>query len=139
MSSGFERQVIAQVLSDYAAASNIPVSWPNRAVDQPASGPWIRFTLLDATGNQIEMGSVNNTHRVVGTLILQIFVEADSGDGAALQLADAIGELYRQQVLNFPDASGHVRMRDPVVKAIGNSDAYYQVNLSIPFHRDELP
>jgi len=141
MSTALERQVIAQVLQDYVSAQTpvIPVAWPNRAFDQTQGQTWLRFTVIDVTGAQIEMGSVNNTHRAYGSLILQIFTPADSGDGAGLVLGDAIGKLYRQKALNFPDASGHVRMRDPVLKTIGRADGFWQVNLVIPFHRDDLP
>lgn len=141
MSTALERQVIAQVLQNYVTAQNpaIPVDWPNKEFEKPQGQTWIRFTVKDQKGTQIEMGSVNNTHRVQGSLILQVFVPADSGDGAALTLCDTLGELYRQQVLNFPDNSGHVRMRDPVAIPVGRDGAFWQTNVVIPFHRDDLP
>ncbi len=141
MSTPLERQAIAAPLVAYERANGLSVDWPNRMFVKPAAGPWVRFTVLDTLGSQIEMGSTNNTHRVYGSLIMQVFVPVDSGDGAALALGDALGELYRQKILNFSDVppSGMVRMRDPVVKTIGNSDeAYYQVNVLVPFHRDDL-
>lgn len=145
MTVAFERQVLAQPLADYADAQALAVSWPNKTFNKPfdptTNKPlgWVRFTVLDAKAQQIEMGSpASNTNRVYGSLILQIFAPADEGDGKALALADVLGKLYRQQVLNFPDVSGLVRMRNPLVKAIGNTDAYYQVNVVIPFHRDDL-
>lgn len=140
MTTAFERQVIAQPLKDYADANDLQVAWPNRVFDNPPVGTgYVRFTVLDATAQQIEMGSPgSNTNRVYGSLILQIFAPADSGDGTALALGDVLGKLYQQRSLNFPDLSGMVRMRNPVVKAIGNSGVYYQVNVVIPFHRDDL-
>lgn len=140
MTTALERQVIAEPLNTYAQANSIPVAWPNRAFTPPITGPYVRFTIVDAVAKQIEMGSLNNTHRVYGSLILQVFMPADSGDGAGLMLGDALGELYRQQILNFPDIpySGHVRMRDPNVRVIGMSGAFFQVNVTIPFHRDDL-
>lgn len=139
MTTALERQVLAQPLKTYADANSLQVAWPNKVFDNPPAGTgYVRFTVLDATGQQIEMGSSNNTHRVYGSLILQIFAPADSGDGTALALGDTLGALYRQKALNFTDLSGHVRMRDPVVKAIGNVGVYYQVNVIIPFHRDDL-
>lgn len=140
MTTALERQVLAQPLSDYADANNLVVAWPNRAFDNPPQGTgYVRFTVLDAKAQQIEMGSpTSNTNRVYGSLILQVFAPADSGDGVALALADVLGKLYQQQILNFPDTSGMVRMRNPLVKAVGNTDVYYQVNVVIPFHRDDL-
>lgn len=141
MTTALERQVLAQPLFDYAQANSLPVAWPNKTFAKPLPPkPWVRFTVVDVKAQQIEMGATNNTHRVYGTLILQIFVPADSGDGAATTLGDVLGELYRQKIFNFPDTpfSGHVRMRDPNVKAVGRDDAYYQVNLTVPFHRDDL-
>ena len=139
MSETLERQVLAQVLSDYAGSAVIPVNWPNRVFDKPLSGPWMRFTVIDAKSNQVETGSSRNTNRVLGSLIIQIFVPDDTGDGQALEIAQEVGSAYRQKVLNFPDGSGLVRTRNPTVRGIGVSDSFYQVNVSIPFHRDDLP
>jgi hypothetical protein len=141
MSTALERQAIAQVLQNYVTVQQPPieVEWPNRAFEKPQGQPWIRFTVKDQRGLQIEMGSTNNTHRVYGSLILQVFVPADSGDGAALALGDALGELYRQKALNFADNSGHVRMRDPVLIPVGRDGGFWQTNVVIPFHRDDLP
>jgi hypothetical protein len=57
-----------------------------------------------------------------------------------LTLGDTLGQLYRQQILNFSDTppSGHVRMRDPNVKVIGRSGAYWQTNVIVPFHSDDI-
>lgn len=140
MTTAFERQVLAQPLSDYATANDLMVSWPNKVFEGPPQGTgYVRFTVLDAKAQQIEMGSpVSNTNRTYGSLILQIFAPADVGDGSALALGDVLGKLYQQKSFNFPDLSGMVRMRNPVVKAVGTSGVYYQVNVVIPFHRDDL-
>lgn len=141
MTTALERQVLAQPLVTFASANDLPVAWPNITFTKPEPpAPWVRFTVVDVKGQQIEMGSANNTHRVYGSLILQVFVPANTGDGAALTLGDALGELYRQKIFNFPDTpfSGHVRMRDPNVREIGRDDAYWQVNVTVPFHRDDL-
>lgn len=140
MTTAFERQVLAQPLVDYAGASDLILAMPNKVFNNPPQGiGYVRFTVLDAKAQQIEMGSpTSNTNRVYGSLILQIFAPADVGDGSALGLADVLGKLYQQKSFNFPDLSGMVRMRNPVVKAVGNSGVYYQVNVVIPFHRDDL-
>lgn len=141
MSTALERQVIAQVLQTYVTSQKpqIEVEWPNKAFDKPQEQPWLRFTTVRQRGQQIETGSTKSTMRVYGSLIVQVFVPADQGDQPALELADNIGNLYRQQVLKFPDGSGHVRMRVPVVVNVGRTDMYWQVNVVIPFFRDELP
>jgi hypothetical protein len=141
MTTALERQVLAAPLIAYASANSLPVAWPNITFTPPQPPEaWVRFTVVDVKGQQIEMGSANNTHRVYGSLILQVFWPADEGDGDALALGDALGELYRQQIFNFPDTpfSGHVRMRDPNVREIGRDGAFWQVNVTIPFHRDDL-
>src|SRR5271165_2915586 len=99
MTTAYERQVMAQVLQTYAQAQGLPVAWPNMTFTKPTPPePWVRFTVLDVKAQQLEMGSTNNQHRVYGSLILQIFVPADSGDLVALQIGDAIGQLYRQKI-----------------------------------------
>jgi hypothetical protein len=144
MTAALERQAIAQPLATYVAANgNIPVEWPNKVFTKPAEGiTWIRFTVLDQLGKQLEMGSpTTNTNRTYGSLILQVFAPGDQGDGEVLQLCDKLGALYRQQILNFSDSppSGMVRMRNPTIKEIGLDGAYWQVNVTIPFHRDDVP
>lgn len=141
MSTALERQALAQPLNDYAQGANLPVDWPNFPFDKPKTGGYLRFTVVEKIAKQIETGSSNNTHRVYGSLIISIFAPAGTGDGDWLSIGDDIGELYRQKAFNFNDApsSGHVRMRDPVVTTVGRVDAYYMFNVTIPFHRDDLP
>jgi hypothetical protein len=140
VTTAFERQVMAQPLVDYSTLTGLVLAMPNRQFNNPPQGTaYVRFTVLDAKTQQIEMGSPGfNTNRTYGSLILQIFWPAGEGDGGALVLADALGKLYVQKIFNFPDLSGLVRMRNPVVKTLGNLDVYYQVNVVIPFHRDDL-
>jgi hypothetical protein len=144
MTTALERQVLAPPLIAYAQTNNIPVDWPNVSFDKPATGPWIRFTVIEKLAKQIEMGSGHNTERIYGSLILSFFAPAAQGDGPWLAMCDALGALYRQKVFNFTDtpSSGHVRMRNPVVTTVGRttaSDAYFLFNVTIPFHRDDLP
>lgn len=141
MSTALERQSLAQPLNDYAQAANLPVDWPNFPFDKPEEGSYLRFTVVEKIAQQIEMGSSNNTHRVYGSLIIGVFIPAGTGDGDGLRIGDEVGALYRQKAFNFTDSpsSGHVRMRDPVVTTVGRVDAYYMFNVTIPFHRDDLP
>lgn len=144
MTTALERQVLAPPLIGFAQTNNIPVDWPNVPFDKPTAGPWIRYTVLEKLAKQIEMGSVNNTNRTYGSLILSFFAPAGSADGPWLVMCDALAKLYRQKVFNFTDtpSSGHVRCRNPVVTVVGRttaSDAYYLFNVTIPFQRDDLP
>lgn len=141
MTAALGRIALAAPMLTYATANGLAVEWPNKAFNKPVEGlSWVRFTVVEVTAKQLEMGSTNNQHRVYGTLILQIFAPADAGDGASLALGDTLGELYRQQILNFSDSpvSGHVRMRDPNVRSIGRSNAYWQTNVTVPFQRDDI-
>jgi hypothetical protein len=140
MTTALERQVLAQPLQDFVTGvdPNIVVEWPNKTINKPDDAIWLRFSISTASANQIEIGSIRNTGRTVGAVIIQIFAPIDSGDGDAIDLGDALVKLYQRQVFNFDDDSGTVRCRDGTVKSVGRTDSYYQWNVVVPFHRDDL-
>lgn len=108
-----------------------PISWPN--VDfTPPDGSWCRFSVNDGESGQIGLGSLPATIRYSGTIYIQIFTKQNIGTSAALTLAD-------QAKLIFNNWCGTtVACYAARVKKVGNTtDGWYQVNVSIPFRRDE--
>jgi|SRR6185369_2609672 len=115
-----------------AWGSTTPIAWPNKEFTPPnPQAPWIRLSINDGEANQINLGSTPSTIRYFGIIYFQVFVVQDKGDTQALTLAD-------QLISYFHNWCGvNVRCRAAKVKIVGNSDGWFQVNVSVPFYRDE--
>lgn len=111
---------------------NTPVDWPNDSY-KPGSAMWVRFRIIDADAFQTSIGAPTNNHRHVGIVSIEIYAPEDIGNGAALVLADTIANGFR----NWGGTS--VQCRAASVKDVGpDGHKWWQVNVTIPFKRDEL-
>lgn len=130
-----------------AWAGTTPVAWPGRDFDIPTDySSWVRMSIFESDTRQIEIGTPNNMHfRESGVIIFQIFTESDKGDGPALTLGDQIATIFRKQRVTY--TNGRVIFRAPQVRVIGattdvngTGDAgnWFQVNVSIPYIRDNI-
>lgn len=115
-----------------------PIAWPNIDFDPDTdvgdSDPgFIRVTILRGplSATQADMAE-NPRYRHEGTLAIQVFVPANEGSGPALSLADTLADGFRGIT-----ADG-ITYRAPAPDPVGVSGAWYQVNLWIPFYRDEV-
>jgi hypothetical protein len=114
-------------------ANRIPVSWPNLAFTPPSpQSPWCRFSIVGGESKQTTIGATNNNHRSTGIVYVSIFIPSNTGDLIALQRADEAAAIFRNW------AGTNVRCRVPQIKAIGDSDGWYQINVMTAFLRDEL-
>jgi hypothetical protein len=65
---------------------------------------------------------------------VQVFVPANSGDLVARQVSQEIANLFRGQSVNVTE--GTVRFKTPTISDVGESGAWYQMNVSVPFDSD---
>lgn len=113
--------------------NTLPVAWPNVEYTPTVGTPWTRITIFDNPSAQVDIGSPLKTYRNTGLIIVQIFCELNKGNGTALGYADTVAGIFRNW------CGSTVRCRAPHVEDIGNDGhGWYQVNVSIPFVRDEL-
>jgi hypothetical protein len=123
-------------------ASTTPIAWPGRDFPRPEDGSsWVRLTIDEIDSFQTELGSVPQTEiRSPGLIIIQIFTEANKGDGPALTLADQVSAIFRKQEVSYTD--GRAIFRAPRTRVIGitsekgANSAWFQVNVSVPYIRD---
>jgi len=81
----------------------------------------------------MDIGSPVKTFRTVGLLVIQLFAPLDAGTIGVLSEADSVAALYR----NWSGQT--IVCRAPTVENIGNDNfGWYQVNIVVPFHTDEL-
>ena len=110
-----------------------PIAWPNVNFTPP-SGPWVRFNVLDGEGTWRSIGSPgSNVAGYVGVVVIQVFVPLLSGESSARNLADDAAAIFQGQVISGIRFS-------LATFSLSNSVAndWYQMNVSIPFRRDEL-
>lgn len=113
-----------------------PISWPNVAFTKPSNEPWVRFGVLDGSSSFASAGAAgNNIVRHVGQVVIQIFVPVMTAETKARELADVAAGLFSGVRLD----SGHIRFGTAYMTPVPNSldDGWHQVNVTIPFQRDE--
>lgn len=132
MSFSDEHSQIRERLS--SQIGDTPIDWPNASFSPPdPPSIWLRLSILDGESFQTTIGAETNVHRSVGIIIVQIFGPANEGDKDTLAMADTVAAIFR----NWCGTT--VRCRAATVKAIGpDGQGWYQVNVSVPFKRDEL-
>jgi hypothetical protein len=113
--------------------SDIPVSWPNTSFTPEPDVTWVKCNIVNGDSFQVTIGSGTNAFRHIGLIVIQVFSPLNKGNGEVLALADSIASIFR----NWCGTT--VSCKAPSVKDIGpDGHGWYQVNVSIPFHRDEL-
>jgi len=112
--------------------AGVGVAYPNVKFDTNNIDEWVRLNIVRGVAYQASMGGDTNVYRHPGNVIVQVFVEPNSGAKRALELADTACAIWRGQQFD-----GLV-FKAPVVIDLGIVAGWYQVNVSCPFYRDEL-
>lgn len=117
-----------------AWAARIPVDYPNLEFTPPTPpAPWCRFRVIGGDSEQTTIGAATNNFRNAGIIAVQVFVPINTGDDLAYQHADAAGDIFENW------CGTNITCRAKQVKEVGPDGlGYFQVNVFIPFRRDEL-
>ena len=139
MAFGDEQKVVREVLaswedtvvdwSDFNAGRFEPPA-PDPAAGEQAS--WIRPSVRVGDARRAELGPVA-IRRTTGVVIVQVFVPIGSGDAIAASLAASVAAIFRDLEQNG------MQFLEPQPRPVGPEPdgAWYQVNVEIPFRRDE--
>jgi hypothetical protein len=103
------------------------VPFDDRLLDE-----WVRISIADAGGKQASCGIQNVMFRYVGNLFVQIFIKNDKGSGRAMELADLVTPIFRSKIVNG------IHYGVPEAIKVGPSEAWFQVNVSCEFYREEF-
>jgi hypothetical protein len=115
-----------------AQIGSTPVAWPNVTYTPTIGTSWVRFQVLDGETEQVDFGASTKSFRSMGIISVQVFAPDNTGETAALTIADTVAGIFR----NWCGAT--VRCRAASIKDIGpDGNGWYQVNVSAPFQRDE--
>lgn len=105
-----------------------PIEWSNVAIGNQLE--WVRFNVKFANTSKIELGDIEATHRIVGTILVTIFTQPGEGESKALTFADEISTLFSNKII------AGVKCRDMAVSSQNLISGMYQVNMHCPFFFD---
>lgn len=133
------REIAAVIRQRFATQIATPLSlqvaYDNAPFTPPASGRWCRLAVLLGAQAQVEIGMPR--FRTVGVAIAQLFDPVGQGDGAQLDVVDAIVDAFRSVSIAGPP---HIAFQPPYVSAPPiRDDAWWTVAVTIPFRADEFP
>ena len=126
MSFNNERLAIENRFKDRWVDTDI--AWENIAFDMPNNDEWVRLTILNgASGYR----AINGLKRHTAIIVVQIFTPIDSGTSTIRKYADMVTSIFDGQ--KFSDVVCDVAS----IETVGADDTFHQVNVTIPYWRDE--
>lgn len=111
-----------------------PIAWQNGG--NPAEDlniSWVRFSIVPRQSRNAVIGS--EVPRLVGTIVIQIFVPLDSGLGEAWRLADSVNAvLQNQNISGILTYASHVENIGEGMRRVKDVEqGYHQFNVKIPY------
>ena len=114
-----------------------PVAYENEPFTPPTDASYAVLNVKPDDAFQNEIGSPGVQFRHPGLIFVMIFSPPDTGNNAALALADTAAAIFRRKRSTIVD--GRILYRSPSIKPIGLTDeGWFQVNVTIPYIRDEF-
>ena len=106
------------------------IAWPNLKFDPSSLGEWVRLSVIPADSDQKSMGGSTNVHRQYGTVLIEIFIDQDSGAHRSVELADLAINFFHTYSL------GEITFGSPDTIHLGQSDGWYKKNVACDFYSD---
>lgn len=143
MAFAAEQRIVRQRL--VAQWTSTPIDWsafggdaapfvpPAPQVGSPAAAAWIRPALFVVRGERVSLG-LTARRRTAGQLVIQVFTPQGAGHKPAATLAASLCTLFRDVQVEG------MTFLEPTPRPIGPEaqGAWYQLNVEIPFRRDEI-
>jgi len=126
MSFADERSNIEERFNDSWKTTSI--AWGNADLNIPNNSEWVRFNILN--GNSAYR-AINGLKRHTGIINIQLFTPLNKGTNTIRGYADTIATIFDGQA--FKDVVCDVAS----VETVGTDDKWYQMNVNIPYWRDE--
>lgn len=113
------------------------VAYPNYEFEIPSPDPdeenlWVRFQILEADRNQISVSRVTRNSRVLGDVLVSVFIPHGIGERLAEEKIEVLVPLFERLTIEG------VVFRTPVVTTVGRDGDWFQTNVNCPFQYDEL-
>jgi hypothetical protein len=115
--------------------TGFPAHYTDKAGEKPTSETlWARATIRHATGNQTSLAGASGTRRFTetGTLFVQVFAPVGDGSTECYKAATLIRDAYRDAKLP------NLWFRSQRIQEVGESGAFYQINVLVTFSYDHV-
>lgn len=116
-----------------------PIDWENApdsaalTAAKGAKSPWVRFVIREGDGVLQTIGSPSRLDRYAGALIISVFVAQLTGTGTARTYADDIADIWRGYA-----GADCVKFRTPFMTVVGETDGWFQINVTVNFQNDKI-
>jgi len=116
------------------SAARTPVAWGNSNFT-PTDAAWVRFNVDHFPVAEIaSVGAPGaNLRRIDGTVIIEIFVPINIGEGALDDYADLAAIVFRDVT-----SQQGLRFGEPSMVNVGPRDGWYKKDVLVPFVRDTV-
>lgn len=129
--------------ADFAKAieSRLQTNWTTTPIKfesvpfREMADAYVALFIRDGEGNQISLGTPA-LRRWPGIVIIQVLVKEDTSTRVARGYADTIAAIF-DRVQFSVDGSGTITCATPSIQIIGTRDGYFQLNVTVPYHRDK--
>lgn len=105
-----------------------PIQWPNVAFSSKDKTEFVSFTNITDDTKEKSMGSDPVLYRYFGNIVIQIFVEPNSGATRALKLAELVADIWRSAQFNG------INMKATKLVRVGVHKSWYQLDVISPYY-----
>ena len=116
-------------LSSWSAKT---VAYPNKQFDPPSDDIWFRVAVFPGESRAASLSTATRRWRNQGVLIVEVYVPTGQTDEDAVAIADDVVGFFRGV-----DLTGIV-MQAPSIERVGLDEGFYRMNISIPYHADDV-
>ena len=138
MSYALERQTIESRFNTQWAAAT-PIAWDNVEYVPTPGTAFVAISILNADAFQASIGGIGGygqLHRFNGIININIFTPEGTGTATARGYADTAAAIFRSWSSSIA-TSQKITCRSPYITSIGEKEGWYQLNVTVPFFRDE--
>lgn len=123
-------RIYGAFLAAWSATPATSITFDNEKYDPPAAGDWARLTVRHNARQQESLGGTGSRKfESGGTVFIQCFAPLDTGAARADALAQDAQGIFEGMTL-LPEG---IRFTSAVVREIGSTDDWYQINVEAEF------
>jgi hypothetical protein len=123
----------ARFKAQVATPESLATQYDNAPFNKPEDSIWCRWTILPGEDTKVSMGSPGaSLYRTVGIAVAQLFGPLRAGDSPLWDVADKVKAAFESESFDG------IVFKTPNVKRVGERNGQWQVNVTCPFHYDEI-
>jgi hypothetical protein len=103
----------------------------------PTTGSWVALKIVNGVARVAGICASTPLNRYQGLIIVDVFVPEDTGTATARTLAESAASIFRNKQFSSGN-SGTITTRVPSIAQVGIVNGWYQLSVSVGFHRDKV-